>query len=168
MYGPESGRKRAQLNAFHSASFDKRDRILKVVMSVLRAVGSEDTARRHRFAVNRFNDPHFVGADLNQRHFSHYLFEWKLDEVQAGLQYVRLNTNFAFRRNHSSGRHLCSEVSSFFDRDLTRADVYENTVHDNEEDDEENEGTKEDGQHRWNIKVLHGMSLSIQLEAVDG
>src|SRR5215207_2828112 len=161
MYGPKSGRNCAQLNAFYSASLDKCDRVLEVVMSVLRAVGSEDASRRHRFAVNRFNDSHFVGADLNQRHFAHDFLEWKLDEVQARLQYVRLNTNFTFGRHHSSRRHLCSEVSSFFDRDLTRADVYENTFHHNEEEDKENKGAKQNGQHRWNIKVLHGMSLSV-------
>ena len=56
MYGPKSGRQSAQLNTFYSATLDERDWVLKVIVCILRAVGSEDTARRHWFTVNRFND----------------------------------------------------------------------------------------------------------------
>ncbi len=83
MDGPKSRRKRAKLNAFDAAAFDKRDRVLEVVMSILRAVGREDAARRHRFAVDGFDDSHFVGANFNQRHFAHDFFKRKLDQMQA-------------------------------------------------------------------------------------
>jgi hypothetical protein len=65
MYGPETRRQCSQLNTFHAATFDERDRVLEVVMSVLRAVGCEDATRRHRLAVNSFDDSHLVGADLD-------------------------------------------------------------------------------------------------------
>src|SRR4026208_2088684 len=38
VYGPETRRQCAELNTFHATLFDKRDRILKVVMSILCAV----------------------------------------------------------------------------------------------------------------------------------
>src|SRR5215213_764901 len=145
MYGPESGRKCTQLNAFHAAAFDERDRVLKVVMSILRAVGREDAPGRHRFAVDCFDNAHFVGADLDERHLAHNLFKRVLGEMQTGLQYVRLNTDFAFGGNHSSRRHLCAKVSSFFDRDFARADVNEDALQDYEEDDQKYEGSEEHG-----------------------
>src|SRR5215210_7557455 len=121
MYGPEPWRNGTQLNAFYSAAFDKGYWVLEVVVSILRAVWREDAARRHRFAVNRFDDPHFVGANLDQRHFAHDFFKGKLDQVQSGLQHVGLNTNFTFRSDHSSRRHLCSKVPSFLDRNFARS-----------------------------------------------
>src|SRR6185503_11684702 len=164
MDGPESGRKRTQLDAFHPTSFDERNRILKVVMRVLSAIGCEDTTRRHRFAVYRFYDPHLIGADFDQRHFTHDFFKRKLDKVQPWLQYVRLNTDFAFGSHHSSRRHFCSLVSSFLDRNFTRVDVDENAPHDDEEENQKNEDADEQRQHRCDIKIFHGMSLSTSTE----
>ena len=41
---PQTWRQGTQLYAFHTATFYERDGILKVVMSILRAVGCEDSA----------------------------------------------------------------------------------------------------------------------------
>src|SRR5215213_5983403 len=118
MYGPQSGRQCPQLDSFYTAAFDKRDRILEVVMSVLRAVRREDAAGRHRLAVDSFDDAQFICANFNQRHFAD--------------------------------------------------DFLKNAPHDEEEENQKNEGSEEHRQRRCDVKVLHGMSLSIQLEAVDG
>src|ERR1044071_5126885 len=143
MYGPQSGRKRAQLNAFHAAAFNERDRILEVVVSILRAVWREDAARRHGLAVDGFDDTHFVGADFDQRHFPHDLFKRILDEVQPGFQYVGLDTDLAFGCDDSPGRHLSAEVPPFFDCDFARADVNEDTLHDYQKDNQNYEGSEE-------------------------
>src|SRR5215831_17586390 len=60
MNRPKAGRQCAQLNAFYAALFEKRDWILKVVVCVLGAIGSEDSPGRHWFAVNGFNDAELV------------------------------------------------------------------------------------------------------------
>src|SRR5688572_7546099 len=75
MDGPQSRRQRAQLDAFDSTLLDERDWILEVVVCVLRAIGSEDSSRRHRFAVNSFDNAEFVWSNLNQRHFAHDALE---------------------------------------------------------------------------------------------
>src|SRR5688572_33482782 len=126
MDGPEAWRQRSQLDALNAAAFDERDRILEVVMRVLRAVGSKDAARRHRLAVHGFDDSEFVGADLDQRHLAHDSFKRKLDQVQTGLEHVRLNADFALRRDYASGRHFGAEVTSFLDGDFACAYVDEN------------------------------------------
>src|SRR2546423_9178855 len=134
MDGPQSRRQCAQLNTFHAAAFDKRDRILEVVVCILCTIRCEDATWRHWFTVHRFDDAHFVSTDLDQWNLAYNFFERKLDQVQAGLQHVSLNAHLAFSGQHSYGRHLCSEISSFFDRDFARADIDENTVDDDEEE----------------------------------
>ncbi len=69
MNRPFSRRQSSQLNAFHAALFDKRNRVLKIVVRVLRSVGRENRAGLHRFAVNRFDHAEFVRADFDERHF---------------------------------------------------------------------------------------------------
>ena len=71
MNGPQSRRQSAQLNAFDAALLDESDRVLKIVVSVLGAIGRKDSAGGHRLAVDRFDDAQFVGADLDQRHLAH-------------------------------------------------------------------------------------------------
>ncbi len=85
MYGPQPRGQCPQLDSFYAALFDKRDRILEVVMSVLRAVRREDAAGGHRLAVDRFDDAQFICANFNQRHFADDFLKGKLDEMQAGL-----------------------------------------------------------------------------------
>src|SRR5437868_12604227 len=148
---PQSRRQRAQLNTFHAAAFDKRDRILEVVVRILRTIGCEDATWRHWFTIDRFDDAHFVSADLDQWNLAHNFFKRKLDQVQAGLQHVSLNADFAFSGHYSSGRHLCSKVSSFLDRDFARADVDENTFDNDEEENEEDKRSEKYRQQRSDI-----------------
>src|SRR6185369_18078586 len=101
MDGPETRRQRAKLNTFYAALLNERDRILEIVVRVLCAVGREDSTWRHWFAVNRFDYAHLVSANLDQRDFANDFFKRKLDEVQAGLEHVSLNTDFSFRSYHS-------------------------------------------------------------------
>ena len=103
--GHKPGRQRAQLNAFDAALLDESDRVLKIVVRVLRAVEREDSARQHWLAVDCFDDTQFIGADLDQRHLATTRLKRKLDQVQAGLEHVCLNANFAFGRDDASGRH---------------------------------------------------------------
>ena len=166
--GHRARRQRTQLNTFHAAAFDERDRILEVVMCILRAVWREDAARRHRLTVDRFDNSHFVGANLDQRHFAHDFFKRKLDQVQAGFQHVGLNTNFAFSGYHSSRRHFCAEVSSFFDRDFARADVDEDALHDDEEEIRRTKAPKSMGNTDAISKFCMVFLFQVQLEAVDG
>src|SRR5215213_3511527 len=144
MDGPQSGRQGAELNALDAAAFDERYRVLEVVVRILRAVGSKDAARRHRLAVDRLDDSHLIGADLDQRHFPHDFFKRKLDQVQAGLEHVGLNADFAFGGDYASRRHFGAEVAPFLDGDFARAYVHEDAIHDDEERDQENEEAEED------------------------
>src|ERR1051325_1157150 len=102
MDGPQTGRECSQLNALHATLFDKGDRILKIIVCVLRAVGRKNSARRHGLAVNGIYDAKFISADFNQRHFSDYPFERILNKMQAWLEDVRLDSDFAFRCHNSS------------------------------------------------------------------
>src|ERR1051326_3536277 len=163
MYGPQARRQCPQLNTFHAAAFDERDGILKVVMSVLSTVGREDSARRHRLAVNGFDDAQFVGANLNQRHFAYDFLKRKFNEVKSGLQYIGLNTDFTFSSDDSSRRHFLTQVSSFLDRDFARADVHEIAPGDDEQDDQGSDAKEDQGQHRCDVKVLHGYVSFTQL-----
>src|SRR5689334_4393714 len=155
MYGPKSRRQCAQLNSFYAAAFDKRDRILEVVVSILRAIGRENSARRHWLAVDSFDDAQLVGADFNQGHFAHDFLKRKLDEMQSGLQHVCLNTDFAFRSYDSSGRHFFTQVPSFLDRDFARTDVHEVTLGNDEHHDQSSDADEEPGQHRCDLEVFH-------------
>src|SRR5262245_35367518 len=149
MYGPQTRRQCTQLNTFHTAAFDERDRILKVVVRILSAVRREDPARRHRLTIDGFDDAQFVGANLNQWDFPHDFFKRKLDEMKSGLQYVSLNTDFTFSSDDSSRRHSLAHVSSFFDRDFARADVHEVALSDDEHDNQHSDTDKDPGQHRY-------------------
>src|SRR5215470_5313582 len=163
MYGPQARRQCPQLDTFHTTAFDERDRILKVVVSILSAVGREDSARRHRLTIYSFDDAQLVGANLNQWDFPYDFFKRKLDEMKSGLQYVSLNTDFTFSSDDSSWRHSLAHVSSFLDGDFARADVHEVTLRNDEHDNQHSNTDKDPGQHRCNVKVLHGISLSVQL-----
>src|SRR5262245_7593649 len=60
MNWPKSRRQSAQLNSLHTALLEKRDRILKVVVRVLCAIGCIDSTGGHWFAIDRFNHAEFV------------------------------------------------------------------------------------------------------------
>src|ERR1041385_4691166 len=160
MDGPETRRQCAELNTFYTALFDERDRILEVVVSILRAIRCEDPAGRHRFTVNRFDHAHLISANLDQRNFAYDFLKRKLDQMQTRLQHVGLNADFAFRGYHSSRRHFCAHVPSFFDSDFSCADVHEDPVHDYEEDDQENDCSEEHRYQSYKIQIFHGLSLS--------
>src|SRR6185369_10839512 len=160
MVGPETRRQCAELNTFYTALFDERDRILEVVVSILRAIRCEDPAGRHRFTVNRFDHAHLISANLDQRNFAYDFLKRKLDQMQTRLQHVGLNTDFAFRGYHSSRRHFRAQVPSFFDCDFSCPDVHEDAVHDYEEDDQKNDYSEEQRYDRCDVKILHGLSLS--------
>src|ERR1043165_5102644 len=133
MYGPQSRRQRAQLDAFYASLFDERDRILKVVVRVLRAIGCEDAARRDRFTVDCFDDAEFVWPNLDERHFAHHSFKRKLDQVQAGFEHVGLDADLTFGSDDASRGHLRADVTSLFDRDFARTNVDEDALDDDEE-----------------------------------
>jgi len=160
MDGPETRWQCAELNTFYAALFDKGDRILEVVVRVLCAVGREDATRRHRFAVNRFDYAHLIRTNLDQGNFANDFFKRELDEMQARLKHISLNTDFSFRGYHSSGRHSSTHVPSFFDCDFSCADVHEDSIHDYEEDDQKNDCSKEHSDHNWDVQIFHGLSLS--------
>ena len=65
MDGPQTRRECPQLNALHATLFDKGDWILKIVVRILRAVWSKNSAWRHGLAVDSFHDAEFVCADFN-------------------------------------------------------------------------------------------------------
>src|SRR4029450_2547033 len=136
MDGPQTRRKCAQLNSFDAALFDERDRILEVVVCVLGAVGCENSAWGHWFAIKGVNHAQLVSTDFDQRHLPYDLFERELDQVQSWLEYICLNADFAFRCDNSSGRHLCSEVSPFLDSDLRRSNIHEDPSNEDEQKDE--------------------------------
>src|SRR6266403_1341885 len=99
MNGPQARRQGPQLNAFHTALFDEGDRILKIIVRILSAIGSEDSAGGHRLAVNRFDYAQFVRTDFDQRDFlAEEPFGERVEKVQTRFEDIRLNTNLAFRR----------------------------------------------------------------------
>ncbi len=102
-------------------------------MRVLRAVGREDASRQHWLTIDRLNDADLIGANFNEGNLAHDAFKRKLDQMQSRFEYVSLNAHFAFRRYNSARRHLCAEIPAFFYGDFTRAHVYKNAFHDNEE-----------------------------------
>src|SRR5436853_6017977 len=85
MNRPQAGRQRAKLDAFDAAAFDEGNRVLKIVVRVLRAVGREVSAGGQRLAVNRFDDTEFVRADLDEWNFTHDALERPLDQMQSRL-----------------------------------------------------------------------------------
>src|SRR5258707_5088109 len=123
MNRPKTRRNRTKLYALHAALFDKGDGVLKVIVSVLGAIGSEVSSRRHRSAVNCFDYSEFVSGDLDQRHFAHDLFEGPSKQVKARLQDVGLNPNFAFGSDNTSCRHLGAAVAPFLNRYFAGPDI---------------------------------------------
>src|SRR5436853_4944431 len=79
MNRPQARRQRAKLYAFDAAAFDEGNRVLKIVVRVLRAIRSEVSACGQRLAVNRFDDAKLVRADLYERHFTDDLLKRPLD-----------------------------------------------------------------------------------------
>src|SRR2546426_12579260 len=65
MNRPQTRRQCSQLNAFDAALLDEGDRILKIVVGVLRAVKREDSSGQHWLAVNRLDNAQLVGADFD-------------------------------------------------------------------------------------------------------
>src|SRR5204862_8026406 len=118
MNRPQAGRQRAKLYAFDAAAFDEGNRVLKIIVRVLRAVWSKVSACGQRLAVNRFDDAEFVRADLDQRNFTHHALERPLDQMKARLQDISLNADLTFSCDHSSGRHLRAEIAPLLNRNL--------------------------------------------------
>src|SRR3954465_9807212 len=79
MNRPQARRQRAKLYAFDAAAFDEGNRVLEIVVRVLRAVRSEVSTCGQRLAVNRFDDAKLVRADLDERHFTDDLLKPPLD-----------------------------------------------------------------------------------------
>src|SRR5262245_922019 len=121
--GPQSRWQRPHLDALYAALFDERDRVLKVVVRVLRAVGGENSARRQRLAVNRLDHANLVGAYLDQRRLLHHAFEGPFDVVQSRFQHVSLDADLSFGGYHAAWRHPRPGVAALLDRNLLRADV---------------------------------------------
>src|SRR6185503_17435497 len=144
MNGPQTWRQGAQLNALHAALFYKSNRILKIVVRVLRAVRSKNSARQHRFAIDGFDNAHFVCANLNQRHLSNYSLKRVLDQMQSRFEHVCLNSYFAFCGNYTSGRHLGAEIAALFDRNLARIDVDRNPFEDDDQHNEDSQSYQQD------------------------
>ena len=92
-------------------------------MGILRAVGGKNSSWRHRLAIDRFDDAHLVGANLNQGKLADDLLEGPLDQMKSGLEHIGLYADFAFGCHDAAWRHLRAQVAALFDRDLTRADV---------------------------------------------
>ena len=154
---PQARRQCAQLDAFDAALFNKGNRVLKVVVRILRPVRRENSTGRVRLAVNGFDDAHLVRADLDQRHSAHDLLERPLDQVQAGLEHIGLNADLAFGSDDATGRHSPAEVAALLDGDLelsgveledsgARADVDEDAPQDGQQDDEGDDTEDDPGQ----------------------
>ena len=127
---PLARRQGAKLYPFNTALFYEGDRVLKVVVSILGSVRSEDRAGLHRFAVDRLDDAEFVSADLDERHFAHHCFDRIPDEMQAWFQDICLNADLALSRDNAALRHTAAEVTTFFDRNLLSPDVDQESGHD--------------------------------------
>src|SRR5947207_3180145 len=102
MNRPQARRQRAKLNALYSAAFYESDGVLKIVVRVLRAIGGKDSSRRHRLAVDGFNDAHLIGADLDQRKLANDLLEGPFDQVKPGFEHIGLNANLAFGSDYAA------------------------------------------------------------------
>src|ERR1051325_5582181 len=136
---------------------------------LMKAIGSwkllcafcgEDASRRHRLAVHRFDDAHLVRADLDQRNFMDDALKGIFDQVQAGLQDIRLNADFALCRDDASRRHLAPEVTPLLDRYLFRADVNQYAAQDDDEHDEQYEPDDEHRSQRPHVNVVHDLKSS--------
>jgi hypothetical protein len=77
-----------------------------------------------------------------------------------------VNTNLTFGGHSSSQWHFCTGVSWFLDRDFARADVDEDALHDDEEENQKNEGSKEQGNTDAISIISMVCPFQIQLEAV--
>src|SRR5207248_11742476 len=124
MNRPQSRRQGAQLNSFDATLLDEGDRVLKIVVSILRAVRRKNSSRKIWLAVDSFDDAHLVGANFDQwyRPAEKSLGE-RIQKVQARLEHVSLDSNFAFGGDHASRRHAAAEITPFLDRNLARSNV---------------------------------------------
>src|SRR6266571_1185606 len=67
MYRPEPRRQRAQLDAFDSALLNEGNRVLKIVVGVLGAIGSENSARQHLGSeIPPFFDRNLASINVNE------------------------------------------------------------------------------------------------------
>src|SRR6185369_16494298 len=112
MNRPQTWRQCPQLDTFHAATLDERNRILKKIVRVLRAVRRKDLSRRIGLAVDCFNNAHLISANFDKWNFAYHLFKRPLNKMQSWFQYIRLNTYFAFGCYYSARRHLGAEVPS--------------------------------------------------------
>src|SRR5262249_32948974 len=124
---PQTWRQGSKLYALHAALLDKRNRVLKVVVRVLGAVGREDSSGRHRLPVDRLDNGPLIRANLDQWKLANDFFERPLDQVKTRFEDVGLDSDLTLDSNDSAGRHLSAKIASFFDRNFARADVYENS-----------------------------------------
>src|SRR6266536_5553510 len=130
--GPQARRQSPQLNTLNTPLLYERNRILKIVVSVLSAIQSEDPSGGHRFTINGLDNAKFISADFDQRDLSDQTFKRILDEVQSGLKNICLNADFAFRGNDSARWHFCAEVAPLFNCDFAGAYVNQNLAQNNE------------------------------------
>src|SRR2546422_2124110 len=89
-----------------AALLDESDWVLKIVMGILSPVRRKDSARQIWFAVDCFDDTHLVSAYFDQRHrpAEESLGE-RVKKVQARLEHVSLDADFAFGGDYASRRH---------------------------------------------------------------
>src|SRR6185503_17980690 len=149
---PESRRHCPELNAFDAALRDKGNRVLEIIVRVLRAVGRKDSSGGHRLAVNGFDDAHLVRADFDQRDFAHDLLRNRIDEVETELEHSCLDADLAFDCDDATGRHLRAKVAALFDGDLSCANVDQKASQDKDED----QKRYESNYNVWNEISFHG------------
>jgi hypothetical protein len=135
MDGPQSRRQGAQLNSFDAALLDESDWVLKIVVSILGPVRRKDTTRKIWLSVDGFDDTHLVGPYFDQWHRpAEESFSKGVKKVQAWLEHVSLDSDFAFGSDHASRRHAAAEVTPFLDRDFARSDVNKDAPQNDQQD----------------------------------
>jgi hypothetical protein len=150
MDGPQSRRQSAQLNSFDAALLDESDGVLKIVVSILGPVRRKDSAGKIWLSIDGLDDTHFVSPNFDQRYGpAEESFSEGIKKVQAGLEHVSLDSDFAFGGHHASRRHAASEIASFLDRNFTRPDVHKDATQD---DDQHNQQHKADNQLSVELK----------------
>src|SRR5205085_1839308 len=142
--------------SFDAALLDEGDGVLKIVVSILRAVRRKDSPRKIWFAVDCFDYTHLVGADFDQRYrpAEESLGE-RVKKVQAGLEHVSLDADFAFGGHHASRRHAAAEITAFLNRNFARADVHKNSSQDYDQHNQRDNGDKQDRHYCHWIDVIH-------------
>src|SRR5205085_6272210 len=150
--------------SFDAALLDEGDGVLKIVVSILRAVRRKDSPRKIWFAVDCFDYTHLVGADFDQRYrpAEESLGE-RVKKVQAGLEHVSLDADFAFGGHHASRRHAAAEITAFLNRNFARADVHKNSSQDYDQHNQRDNGDKQDRHYCHWIDVIHVTSYLMRL-----